>query len=135
MARLRRRGGGDYARQGLTTAQRTLLLVGLEFIREPTFESPAECEAVWRAHRNELVFACGPFKRPDAFWFYETEFSPPMSLVSERELILRLGLPLSSREKTLLADEQNGELQASVTSDSPAPGPTEQDELFGCGVL
>jgi hypothetical protein len=40
------------------------------------FDTPADRERAWFAHRDELMKAMGPMTRPQAFWDYEHERLP-----------------------------------------------------------
>jgi hypothetical protein len=92
----------------LTPDQEVCLMSGVDF-GEP-FASPSEHEAAWWRHREYLLQKCEPFRRPAAYWFYETSAKPHPNCPlngneTERSALLRLNLPLTAREEKILREE------------------------------
>lgn len=103
MARLKRRVNNCTAGlRGLADNQRLLLITGMEFAGPPAFDSAEEYRDAWRQFRDQLVFAAGLFRRPDAFWWVELEMPPPDCPAggneSQRDALIRLSAPLSVEE-------------------------------------
>lgn len=79
------------------------LLYAIE--RSPSFKSVEEYRRAWGAHRTELLISRPPFQRPHAYWDIEADYIPQHN-ENEREVLMRLGLPLRPDEKRILADER-----------------------------
>lgn len=109
MGRLIRRRGKEAGRRGLTKGQRLLLVAGVT-LGEEGFTSPGEYEAAWWRYRDELLFALGSWRRPEAYWWVERCTPPPDCPAggneSEHDALIRLGLPLSDEERSLLQRER-----------------------------
>ncbi len=127
MGRLRRRISGVAESDGvaLSLNQRSILLYGFDFNGERAFADSNEYKGAWRRHRNGLVFELGVFKRPEAYWLLECDRMPPdcaaSGYVSERDALIRWGLPLSRAERAQLTDAER-ELYARTKTDGYGDG-------------
>jgi hypothetical protein len=112
--RLRRKPGGYAGSGSLTNSQRLELMFDcFSFsVAEGGFSNPADYAAAWRRHRDRLIAECLPFRRPSAYWELEIGFVPDCQAngnESEESALLRLGLPLTVAEKSILAGRRGGD--------------------------
>jgi hypothetical protein len=110
MARLGRRNSKNATAvsRGLTVDERLSLVSGVC----NAFDNVEDYEAAWFAHKDELMAACRPFHRPEAFWWIEAKFLPNCAAngyESQRGALLRLGLPLTHAERAILAGSAGSE--------------------------
>ena len=105
MARLIRKNERPVSRGGLTADQRFYLITGM--CLSDGFDNPTEYESAWFAHRAELLGQCKPFERPEAYWIF-AQFIPECrknNYETQRNALLRLGLPLTEYELAILRRE------------------------------
>lgn len=100
----------------LTERQTVSLAAGFELGSGRGFATAEEYGAAWWAHREELLYVCGPFRRPEAFWWLEHEQAPPDcpagGYESERDALIRVGAQLSPHEQTLLRSQGGSEVDS-----------------------
>lgn len=75
--------------------------------------TPEQYAAGWRRYSDVLIAEAAaerPFHRPDAFWSFDKGIvlNCPANPETEKEALIRLGLPLTDEEKAILASEGGG---------------------------
>jgi len=113
MARLIRRPQVRITRD-IDSCQREALMLGVEFPGMAPFSGLIEMREVWERCRGKLLEKCSPFTRPDAYWVFDVPIEllggvdpncPRNGYESERSALVRLRLPLTERERQILAAE------------------------------
>jgi hypothetical protein len=101
---MRLRPRPDRARD-LTPGQHEALTGGFALGNGIGFDSRTAMEAAYWAHREELLKESRLFSRPYAYWSFEADYIPQAN-ETEKAALLRLGLPLTAQEQSILAKEK-----------------------------